>query len=189
MTATATSPASVGSSTRVRDRSDQLLLWASALFTFAVIVHGFDHARRGADSISTDVLVAGTLAVVPEVGVVVLALARHRLAPLAAVAIGASLAPAYVLVHFLPERSWLSDPLTSGIDVSPLSWIAASLEVVAAATLGAIGYVVLRRRGGLASATEDRPEQTSLQAALRHPLAAAFVLANAVILVITAIQL
>jgi hypothetical protein len=69
--------------------------------------------RRGADLLSRDVFWAGTLAVVVEVGVVALVFMRHRLAPLAAFAAGVSLAAGYTVVHFTPERSWLSDSLLS----------------------------------------------------------------------------
>ena len=61
------------------------------------------------------------------------------------------------VVHFLPGRSWLSDSFTGAVGVSALSWFAASLEVVAATTLGAVGFGVLQARGGLVSATQPNP--------------------------------
>lgn len=173
----------------VRERGDQLLLSASVLFAVAVVIHNGDHVRRGADALATDVFVAGSLAVVPEVAVVVLALARHRLAPLAALAVGASLAPGYLLVHFLPARSWLSDSLTSATDVSPISWFAASFEVVAAVALAVTGLLVLRRRGGLASAARPHAEQAPLREGLLHPLALGFLLFNLAVLAISFAQL
>lgn len=168
---------------------DQLLVWAATFFAAAVLVHGLDHARRGANSLSLDVFWAGTAAITLEVGIVVLVCQRHRLAPLGAAATGFSLALGYVVVHFLPARSWLSDSFTSGADVSRLSWTAASLEVLAAATLGATGLVVLRRRGGLASAARPHADQQPLGRALTHPVVLAMIGGNAVILVVSAAQL
>ena len=113
------------------------------------------------DSVSRDVFWVGTSGVVIEVGIVVLVCQRHRLAPLAAVAVGWSLAPAYVLVHFLPARSWLSDSFTSAHQVSPLSWFAASLEVLAALVLGVTGWGVLHQH---AAAWPRPPGRTRVSA-------------------------
>jgi hypothetical protein len=73
--------------------------------------------------------------------------------------------------------------------VSPLSWFAASLEVVAAVTLGVVGILVLRERGGLASATRPTTEQRSLREGLLHPIALAMMIGNAAILVVSLAQL
>jgi hypothetical protein len=170
---------------RSTTRDDQLLVAAASVFTLAVILHGLDHVRRGVDAIDRDVFWAGTSAVIIEVLVVVLACQRHRLAPLAALSIGGSLALGYVLVHFLPDRGWLSDSLPSATDASRLSWAAASLEVLAAGGLAVTGWVVLQHRGGLASATTPRPEQLPWRVAIRHPAVLAMVAGNAVILVLS----
>ena len=163
------------------EAGDRLLALAATCFAFAVIVHNSDHLRRGADTVHSDVFWAGTSAVLVEVGVVVLVMQRHRLAPLAALAAGASLAPSYLLVHFLPARSWLSDPLTSAPNVTWTSWAAASLEVLAAALLGVAGWRVLHDRGGLAAATEPHPDQLPVRAGLFHPVALVLLAANVVI--------
>lgn len=155
----------------------------------AVLIHGADHARRGTDSVGSDVFWLGTAAIVIEVALVILGCQRHRLAPLAVTAGGLSLAAGYLVVHFLPARSWLSDSFTSATGVSPLSWIAASLEVVAAITLGVVGIKVLRERGGLASATRPNPSQRTLRDAMLHPIALAMIFGNAAILVISFAQL
>lgn len=170
-------------------RDDQLLVWAATFFAAAVLVHGMDHARRGADSLSLDVFWAGTAAITVEVGVVVLACQRHRLAPLTATVTGLSLALGYVVVHFLPARSWLSDSFTSGVDVSPLSWTAASLEVLAAAALGLAGLTVMHRRGGLGSATRPHPAQLPARRALTHPVVLAMIVGNTAILGVSVAQL
>jgi hypothetical protein len=167
----------------------RLLLGAAALFVVAVLLHNSDHMRRGADELDLDVFWVGMLGIVVETVLVVLVCQRHRLAPLAAVAAGLSLAAGYVLVHFLPERSWLSDSFTSGADVSPLSWIAASLEVAAALAIAVAGLAVLRARGGLASALQPAPDQRSARDAVLHPLALAFIVGQLAITVISFVQL
>lgn len=124
---------------------------AAIAFAVAVAFHTVDHLRRGVGSVDGDVLWAGNLALVLEVGVVVLVLIDHRWAPLAAATVGAGLAAGYVLVHLLPDRGWLSDPLFSG-GASAISQVAAVLEIAAATWLSVAGFVELRQRGGLASA-------------------------------------
>lgn len=166
-------------------QGDRLLVGAGSLFTMAVVLHGLDHVRRGVDAIDRDVFWAGTSAVLIEVLVVLLICQRHRLAPLAALSIGGSLALGYVLVHFLPERGWLSDSLTSAADASPLSWAAASLEVLAAGTLAVTGWVVLQQRGGLAAASTRRPEQLPWPSAARHPVVIAMAAGNMAILALS----
>ena len=151
---------------------------AATFFTIVVLLHNTDHLRRGADKLSADVFVAGILSMIVEITVVVLITQQHRLAPLAATTIGFTLASGYLLVHFLPSRAWLSDSLTTGTDVSPLSWMAASLEVIAAIVIGIVGLRVLRARGGLASATRRCSNERSLLGALTHPLAITMIVGN-----------
>jgi hypothetical protein len=124
---------------------------AATVFAVAVALHEVDHLRRGLDSVDGDVLLAGSLALVLQVAVVVLVFVDHRWAPLAAAVIGSGLAVGYVMVHVLPGRGWLSDPLFTG-GASPISQVAALLEVATAAWLAVAGYAEVRRRGGLVSA-------------------------------------
>jgi hypothetical protein len=173
---------------RSSDGTDARLAAAATFFAAAVLIHGADHVRRGIDSVGRDVFWAGTSAIALEVGLVVLAHQRHRLAPLAAAAGGFALAAGYLVVHFLPDHGWLSDSFTSAAHVSPLSWIAASLEVIAALTIGTVGLIVLRERGGLASAARPHAEQAPLRAALLHPVVLAMIAGNIVILAISFAQ-
>lgn len=181
-TATAQPGAAVG------DPTDRWLLWAAAAFTVVVLLHNSDHARRGTDLLNRDVFWLGTSSIAIEVAVVALVCQRHRLAPLIAAATGYSLAVGYVVVHFLPQRGWISDSFVSARDVSPLSWVAASLEVIAALALGTAGLIGLRRRGGLESATIARPAQRPLASAFSHPLVVAMVGGQAVLLGVSAVQ-
>jgi hypothetical protein len=171
------------------DGGDRLLLAAATLFAVAVLVHNSDHVRRGIDSVSRQVFWVGTAGIVLEVGVVVLACQRHRVAPLAAVAAGWALAPAYLLVHFLPAHWWLGDSFTVADHVAALSWIAASFEVLAAALLGLAGWLVLQQRGGLASAARPHAAQQPARAGFLHPVAAAMLLGNVIIVAISFAQL
>jgi hypothetical protein len=162
--------------TLVRDRTDQRALRAAAIFFgLAVLFHNGDHLRRGGDSVSAEVFVAGSLAILLEVGVVILVLARHRAAAAAAVAVGFSLALGYITVHFTPDRSFLSDSFV-GTDAAVVSIIAASLEAASALLLGIAGALVLRRDGldGPPAAWRD---------AFAHPLVGAMIAGNAFILI------
>ena len=161
---------------------------AAALFAIGVVVHNADHVRRGADAVEPDVFWLGTAAIGMEVALVGLLCQRHRIAPLAAAVAGFGLATGYVLVHFLPERQWLSDPLiaTSGID--RWSIFAASFEVAVALVLGLVGLRALRRLGGLRSAARPSPQQKSPREALLHPITLAFALTQAVTLAVSFAQ-
>ena len=138
-----------------------------------MLVHNVDHFRRGGDSVNADVAAAGSMAVVVEVAVVVLAYQRHRWAPAAAIAAGFPLALGYVVTHALPERSWLSDPLFDG-EAAAVSRFAAGLEIIAALILGGVGLVAYRRPW--------TARQLSLGVALRHPVVVLMVVGNLVIL-------
>jgi hypothetical protein len=165
-----------------RGRLTAVPVGVSALFTVAVLFHGADHLRRGVHAAGDDVFWLGTLGIVFECAVVVLVVQRHRRAPEAALVVGLALAAGYIGVHFLPARSWFSDSFVSAHDVSPLSWFAASFEVVAA--------FVLAGSGALARGTPlaGRPPASSVASALRHPVAIAMLAGNAVILVIAFVR-
>lgn len=167
MTETTVQPQLDGQATQ-----DRWLLRSAWAFGVVVLLHNADHVRRGADTIGLDVVWVGSLAVIVEIAVVVLAVQRHRLAPLAAAAAGLGLAAGYLVVHFLPARSWLSDSLVSGADVSAVTWIAASAELAASVVLAVVGFVVLQARGGLVSATHPHPPQRPAIEAWMHPLSA-----------------
>ena len=171
------------------DIGDRWLVVAAALFAVAELFHGYDHFRRGVDASPRDVFWLGTLAVVLEVVVVVLAVQRHRLAPLANAVGGATLATGYFVVHFLPQHPLFSDSFTSASSVSPLSWLAASLEIVTAAGLAIGGVTALRRRGGLTSSALPYAGQRPWPVAVRHPVALTMIAGNATLLVLSLHQL
>ncbi len=163
--------------------ADRLLRWAATFFAVAVLVHGIDHTRRGADSVEADVFWVGSAALLIEVGVVAIVFVRHRHAPLAALAVGSSLAIGYLVVHFTPRRSWLSDSFTSGAPAA-VSVAAATTEVLAAVTLAAAGWYALRDRGGLASAAAGAGSDVD-RAGLLHPVVVAMAIGNAAIFAVS----
>ena len=163
--------------TAVSKRIDQVwLVRAAGLFTVAVLVHNFDHTRRGSGSVDTDVAVAGTLAIFVEVGVVLLAAMRHPEAPRAAVASGLALAAGYCR-RALPARPGLAQRLVPE---------RRGREPVL------VGGRLLRGRRrpgpglrGLAAA--QRPGTVlaprSLGEGIRHPVPAAMLVGNVVLLI------
>lgn len=164
------------------------LRWAATAFALAVVFHNGTHAYRGADSVGADLFWVGTAGIFVEVGLVVLVFLGDRRAPLAAAVIGAGLAVAYVAVHALPERAWLSDPLL-GSEGGAVTRTAAALLIAAAIALSGVGIAVVRRRGGLVSAATDVDRRRPMREALTHPLVVAMVLGNTVVLVSSFVSL
>ncbi|MEY2473363.1 MAG: hypothetical protein QOK28_2692 [Actinomycetota bacterium] len=163
----------------VDTRRDDRLVGLATIFAIAVLVHNFDHLRRGGSAVSTDVFWIGTLAIVDEVAVVVLVYVRHPWAAFASLVSGVSLAAGYVFVHFTPRRTWLSDSLVGG-HASALSVFAASLETFAALALAAGAFLILRRPR-IESATPQLPPAATTRT-WTHPVVLAMVLGNAIVL-------
>jgi len=136
-------------------RADEALVWTAPIFLIALIAHGADHLRRGFDVLTPQVFWLGNLQLLMAIGAVVLVLGRHRLAPVAAIAIGFPSAIGFAAAHLLPHWSSLSDPFT-GARVAPhvngLSWAAALFEIGADLAFGWAGLVA-HRRGGWATVT------------------------------------
>jgi hypothetical protein len=168
--------------TRRAVETEQLLRVAAVAFAIAVVLHNSDHLRRGGDAVSTQVFWLGSAAILLEVGVVALVRSRHPSAPLAAIAIGFSLAVGYVVVHFTPDRSLISDSLIDG-DAQIISVIAASLETITAFLLGLVGVLAVRERG--LAATAGASYRDAIVHGLRQPLVAAFAIANVLIFVLS----
>lgn len=138
------------------ERHERRLLVAGYLFAVGSAVHIADHLRRGQDSITAELNVAGTLALVVQAIVVTLVVTRHRVAPLAAVAAGFPLALGFLSAHWLPEWSPLSDPV---YDIgSWFSYLASGAEVAFALALGLAGLAAVRATGlGGAAAGAEAP--------------------------------
>jgi hypothetical protein len=124
---------------------DRALRYAAALFAVGVVVHNADHVRRGTDSLTPQLTVAGWGGLAISVVAIALVFFRHRLAPVVAVAAGFPLALGFVAAHWLPTWSVFSDSFVEG-GVRPVTQAASLLEIVAALALGAAGLAVLRSR-------------------------------------------
>ena len=125
---------------------DRRLVQAGCLFAAGSAVHLVDHLRRGHGSVTEELYWAGNLALVLQVAVVTLVLARHRAAPVFAAAAGFPLALGFAAAHWLPEWSALSDSFVEGA-ASPFSYVASAMEIAGALAVGAAGLALVRRRG------------------------------------------
>jgi hypothetical protein len=131
---------------------------AGILFAAGSAIHVADHLRRGQGSVTDTLNAVGTLALVLQVVLVTLILTRHRLAPLAAVAVGPSLALGFLAAHWTPHWSDISDPLWDMTSSWPaLSYAAATLEIVGAVAVGLAGWAIVRHDGLAAHGTAPRP--------------------------------
>jgi hypothetical protein len=165
---------------RPEERDMMILTLAATVFAATVVFHNFDHMRRGGHSVSALVFWVGSAAIVLEVVVVFLVFMRHRLAPLAAILTGLSLAGGYAIVHFTPERGFFSDSLISGHGQA-ISIVAASLETFGALLLGLAGLNYVSHAGLAASLRTVADKELSPWTTVRHPVVAAFAIANLVL--------
>ncbi|MEU7139227.1 hypothetical protein ABZ942_07240 [Nocardia sp. NPDC046473] len=119
------------------------LRWATALFAIALLTHGADHLRRGMDTVSSTVMVLGTVQFVLAVATIVLVFTGHRMAAAAAVTIGFVSAAGFTLVHLFPDwfgplsDSFINPPASA--KVNGFSWFAAIFEIIADLLIGAAG--------------------------------------------------
>jgi MYXO-CTERM domain-containing protein len=71
---------------------------------------------------------------------------RHRLAPVAAIALGFPVAVGVAAVHLLPRWSDFSDAFPgSTTGVNAMSWTVVLIEIAGAFALGLAGLAMLRR--------------------------------------------
>jgi hypothetical protein len=117
---------------------------AAVVFLAGFVLHNADHFRRGVDTITWEVLWAGTATGIMTLLAIGLALAGHRLSPLLAVLVGFSMAVGVSAVHLTPHWSALSDSLPDG-PVDGFTWAAVLAEVAGAFVFGAAGARVLGR--------------------------------------------
>jgi hypothetical protein len=108
-----------------------------------VWLHDLDHVRQ-AREVEGGVGGIGLLGVVATITSMSLAIAGHRLAPLAAVLVGFGTALGFVLVHLIPDWGPVSDGYPD-IAVDGISWAIAVLPIPVALWLGFTGLSALRR--------------------------------------------
>jgi hypothetical protein len=129
---------------------DRVLRFISVVFLTGVLVHGADHLSRGTDVVTTYVVGAGAAQILLAVVAVVLVFRRHRLAPVAAVAVGLPGAALFAAVHLLPHWGAFSDAFTgshAAPGVNGFSWFSALFEIAGDLAFGCAGLVMLWRRG------------------------------------------
>lgn len=117
-------------------------------------IHALDHIRQGR-ALSPQILVAGSIALVTAVFVMVLVVRRHAVAPLAATAFGTAAALGVFAAHIMPNWYYLSDSYQP-LNLDALSWIIAIAVILDAAALALVGASMLRLR-----VTATRPVRPS----------------------------
>ena len=123
---------------------EEWLFAAGVAFAAGSAIHVIDHLRRGQGSVSEVLYVVGNVSLVVQVATVVLVLTRHRLAPIAAASGGFSLALGFVVAHWLPRWSPISDPVWEIKSVTWFSYLASTAEILGAIALGLAGLAVIR---------------------------------------------
>jgi hypothetical protein len=134
----------------VRDRG-RVLQYAAIVFGVTLAFHNGDHFRRGTDTVTDEVAIAGTVVGIVSIVAIVLALMRHPLAPRVATIVGSAVMIGIVGAHLLPHWSAFSDSFPDAHH-SVLSWAAVLSELVGGAVFAAAGLYALRRREPVVSA-------------------------------------
>jgi hypothetical protein len=117
---------------------------AGLAFAVGSAIHLIDHLRRGQGSISDVLYAAGNVSLVVQVATIALVLTRHRLAPVAAVSAGFSLALGFIAAHWLPRWSSISDPVWEIHSLTWFSYVASIAEILGALALAVTGLAVIR---------------------------------------------
>jgi hypothetical protein len=135
-------------------------------FAAGSAIHMVDHLRRGQGSITETLSRAGSLSTVLQAVTVTLIVVRHRLAPIAAVAAGFSLAAGFLAAHWLPAWGPLSDPLW---EIDSLRWfsvVASGAEIIGALAIGIAGMRILGEDGlaAVAAGTDESGARSSSDA-------------------------
>jgi hypothetical protein len=121
---------------------------SASIYAFGLVVHTFDHFRRGLDASSAEVLWAGNLSTLLGVVAIVLVFSGHRWGPALAALTGIPVAVGVAAVHLLPSWSALSDSFPAGGNgITALSWTVVSIEIAGALAMGITGLFAWREHG------------------------------------------
>ena len=123
---------------------ERQLVMAGLAFAAGSAIHLIDHLRRGQGSVSDVLYAAGNVSLVVQVATIALVVTRHRLAPVAAVSAGFSLAIGFSAAHWLPRWSSLSDPVWEIHSLTWFSYAASIAEILGALALAIAGLAVIR---------------------------------------------
>ena len=127
---------------------------AAILYGVGLVLHLADHMRRGTSVLTGEVNLLGTVSTIAGVITIGLVMTRHRLAPVAAIALGFPVAFGVAAVHLLPRWSDFSDAFPgSTTGVNALSWTVVLIEIAGALALGLAGLAMVRR--------SDEPARTA----------------------------
>ncbi len=129
------------------------LVWPNLALVTTAWLHDLDHVRQVRE-VESGVAFLGLLAVVSTLLALALAIARHPLAPLAAIVVGFGTAIGFLAVHVLPDWGPLSDGYPD-LPVDATSWIAAIVPIVVGIWVGIAG--VRAAREGERSVTSSAP--------------------------------
>ena len=131
---------------KTSSREQVFLRNAAILYGVGLVLHLADHVRRGTEVLTGEVNLLGTISTVAGVATIGLIMMRHRLAPLAAIALGFPVALGVAAVHLLPRWSDFSDAFPgSTTGVNGLSWTVVLIEIAGAFALGVAGLAMVRR--------------------------------------------
>jgi len=127
-------------------REQVFLRNAAILYGVGLVLHLADHMRRGTSVLTGEVNLLGTLSTVAGIVTIGLIMIRHRLAPIAAIALGFPVAVGVAAVHLLPRWSDFSDAFPgSTTGVNAMSWTVVLIEIAGAFALGLAGLAMMRR--------------------------------------------
>ena len=135
-----------GRAPETTSREQVLLRNAAILYAVGLGLHFADHIRRGTEVLTGEVSLLGTISTVAGVVTLGLIFIRHRLAPVAAIALGFPVALGVAAVHLLPRWSDFSDAFPgSTTGVNAISWTVVLIEIAGAFALGLAGLAMMRR--------------------------------------------
>ena len=128
---------------------ERRLFMAGVAFAAGSAIHLIDHLRRGQGSVSDVLYTVGNVSLIVQVATISLVLTRHRLAPVAAVSAGFSLALGFTAAHWLPRWSSISDPVWEIKSLTWFSYVASMGEILGAIALAFAGLAIVRAENNM----------------------------------------
>jgi len=120
------------------------------LFVVLLVLHALDHGLRQDAPVPGPLAFVGLSGTVIAMGVLVLALRRHPLAPQAAATVGLGTAFGFTVAHLLPHWSGAFSQFYGDLDVDALSWASVFATMAAGVALGVVGLRAARGQGRVA---------------------------------------
>ena len=117
---------------------------AAAVLFMLTVIHDLDHLRQGR-SLHAELYGVAVVALGSTASVYALARRHHRLAPWAAVVVGAATLVGVAGVHVAPHRSFFSDPYPAA-HADLVSWAIIVAMIATGVVMALIGLAALGRR-------------------------------------------